>query len=143
MISEKARKRNSAVSFFFFRSRRKIFRNAFAAHAFTIIFCQPHTERERTLTPAQRFGEFFGISKKYGVNIRHSEVGFQQRICHECKNFIGEIFKSGTADSSEEQAGLPSELHEYADGEQPEEIYALRLLFLKQVPGNECRVSDK
>lgn len=113
------------------------------SYALGIVFANALDKGDGVVPRLHLLGEATRICKKDQIYIRHSEVGLKKRIDDERAEFIGESQKSGRADTSDEEAGLPSELNKNTDGEQPRDIDALFFFSLPEIIQDKAEVSDK
>ena len=126
-----------------FGGAAQVFAERFAAHLFGVVLGEAFAQGERLGAAAQSLGKAGRKREEDRVDIGEAEVGLQQGVRHQREQLVRKIFKSRAADAAQQQAGLPAELHEDADGEQPREIGAQGLVPLREVPHDQGEVSRK
>ena len=108
-----------------------------------IVLNDPLPKRQPPLPWTELFGEFGGQSGKDAVDVGHTQVGFEKRVDYQRQEFVAHGGKAGAADATDKEAGLPAELDEDADGENPENVDSPEPVSLRQIVDNDAEIAHE
>ena len=110
---------------------------------FLIVLNDSLPKRQPPFPWAELLGEFGGQGGEDAVDVGHTQVGFQERIDHQSQELVACGGKAGAADAADEEAGLPAELDEDADGQNPGDVDPPEPVLLRQVVDDDTEVAHE
>ena len=107
---------------------------------FLIVLNDSLPKRQPPFPWAELFGDSGGQSGKDAVDVGHTQVSFEKRIDHRRQELVAHGGEAGAADAADEEAGLPAELDEDSDGENPGDVDSPEPVLLRQVVDDDAEI---